>query len=302
VWDPNAFPTVWPLGVDLTAGGFGIESMHMLPFVPLLASSCDVVLNGLAGDCILGGNFMKHSWLAERDITRLGRAVWRWRVSESQDGLVDQLTARKAGDTTASERWATSIAAREGARPIERVNDWLYENRIFRYTNSGTMLLRTGVESHAPFFDRDFIDSVIAVRQEHKFKHRLYLEVMKRVAPRSASVTWQRTNIPPGWGYRANFAAMAFQRVATKICTPLGIDPFKSLTVADPPGWLRGSWQPHVNNILMSNQARHRGLVDQDSVQKIWTAHLDGGNYTRQLGALTAVELFARQVIDGEAP
>ena len=46
-WIPEAFPSLWTRRVDLTGGSLGIESMFMLPFVPLLASRCDVVFNGL---------------------------------------------------------------------------------------------------------------------------------------------------------------------------------------------------------------------------------------------------------------
>lgn len=299
-WEPAAFPALWSRGVDLTAGGFGIEGMHMLPFVPLLASACDVVFNGLAGDVFLGGNFLKHSWLRERDIGRLGGAAWRWRVQPEEDRLVDRLTGRKPG--SAQERWRASIGAREGARPVERLNDWLYENRIFRYTNCGTMLLRAGVESHAPFFDRDFIDAALAVRQEDKFKHRLYLEVMKRATPRAASVTWQRTNIAPARGYRANLAAMAFHRVVNGLCRPLGIKPFGSLAVADPPGWLRGPWRQRAEDIILSDRALGRGLLNADAVAEVWNSHLAGQNRTRQIGALIAIELFARQAVDGLVP
>ena len=298
-WDPEAFPPLWPRGVDLTAGSYGVESMYMLPFVPLLASACDVVLNGLAGDAILGGNFLKYSWLGERDVMRLGRVVWRWRVSEGEDRLVDQLTGRGPGDTAAGERWTVSIASRKGARPVERLNDWLYENRVFRNTSCGTMLLRAGVESHAPFFDRDFIDSVIAVRQEHKFKHRLYLEVMRRAAPQAASVTWQRTNIAPARGYLANLAAMAFHRAATQACAPFGFNPFRSLAVADTGGWLRGPWRRNVDEILFNNQTLDRGLVNPDVARQMWNSHLNGADHTRQLGVLIAIEFFARQMIDG---
>ena len=300
-WEPEAFPPLWSQGVSLTAGAFGIESMHMMPFIGLLATHCDVVLNGLAGDAILGGNFMKYDWLAEADIAALGRSVWRWRVSEAEDRLVDGLRVARVGGASAGQQWAQSIAAREGARPIERVNDWLYENRVFRNTNSGTMLLRSGVESQSPFFDRDFLDAVIAVKQEHKFKHRLYLEVMQRAAPRAASVTWQRTQIPPAWGYRANFAAMALHRVVGKLAAPWGWDPFKALKVADPAGWLRGPWRNAVQSILFSQQARQRGWWDADAAQALWQAHLDGANHTRQLGAMVAIELFAQQAMDGEA-
>ena len=299
-WVPEAFPPVWPLGADVTAGSFGIDSMHMMPFVPLLGTSCDVVLNGLAGDAILGGNFLQRSWLAESSIAKLGHATWRWRVSEADDLLATQLqpTAHTQPEISAQQRWVDSIASHEGARPVERLNDWLYENRVFRNTNSGTMLLRSGVESHAPFFDRDFIDAVTKVRQEDKVKHRLYLAVMKRVAPRAASVTWQRTQLPPAWGYHANLASMAAHRVTNKVASMFGIEPFKAMKVADPAAWLRDGWRSSAQDLLLGTRAKQRGFVQHHAVEKLWQDHLNGANHTRQIGVLMGIELFARQAME----
>lgn len=296
-WSPPEFPPLWPTGVDLTAGSFGVESMHMLPFIPLLASHCDVVLNGLAGDAILGGNFMKYDWLGQNDARKLGQAIWRWRVSADEDRQVDHLRVPGA-PVAAGQRWVDSIALREGARPIERVNDWLYENRVFRNTNSGTMLLRSAVESHSPFFDNDFIDAVTAVRQEHKFKHRLYLEVMHRAAPRAASVTWQRTNIPPAWGFQANVLAMGVHRVVGKLASRLGLEAFRDLKVADPAGWLRTDWQSAAEDMVLGTRTQERGVWNPQAAQNLWQSHMRGGNHTRTLGAMIAVELFARSVLD----
>ena len=300
-WEPEAFPALWSRGVDLTGGSCGIDSMFMLPFVPLLASACDVVLNGLAGDVILGGNWLKRSWIGETDIQAMGHATWRWRVPESSDRLVDRLIARTPGVSSAADRWVASIAAHDGARPIERLNDWFVENRIFRTTNCGTMLLRGGVESHSPFFDRDFINVLTSVDQSHKVKHRLYLEVMNRVAPRAASVKWQRTNVRPSRGYYANLAAMAFQRAATKATAPFGYAPFSDLQVADVAGWLRGPWRQAVDGLIRSDSMLRRGLVNPDVALETWEAHVGGADHSRQISVLIAVELFARLVVDGDA-
>lgn len=300
-WEPSAFPALWSRGVDLTGGSCGIDSMFMLPFVPLLSSACDVVLNGLAGDVVLGGNWLKRSWLAQTDTQTLGHAVWRWRVPESSDRLVDRLMARTPGVSSAADRWVASIAAHDGARPIERLNDWFVENRIFRTTNCGTMLLRGGVESHSPFFDRDFIDVLTRVDQRQKFKHKLYLEVMNRVAPRAASIKWQRTNVSPSRGYYANLAAMAFQRVATQVSAPFGYAPFRDLQVADVGGWLRGPWRQAVDGVIRSESLLQRGLVDPDVALETWRAHVGGADHSRQISVLIAVELFARLVMDGDA-
>lgn len=297
-WDPDAFIALWARGAELTGGAFGIESMHMLPFVPLLAAHGDVVLNGLAGDALLGGNFLKREWLKASDLRSLGGAVWRWRVSAAEDRLVDGLTLPEAGAQPAAERWAESICRREGARPVERVNDWLYENRIFRYTNCGTQLLRSGLESHAPFFDRDFVDAVLQARPEHKLRHRLYLSVMQSVAPRAASVTWQRTKLPPAAGYHANVAAMAAHRLVGKLAPALGMDLLKDLRVADPAGWMRGPWREAIAKLLFNPDTEQRGLWRPEPARAMWAAHLAGADHTRQIGVMVAVELFARQCLE----
>lgn len=299
-WDPAAFPPVWALGADLTAGSFGIESMHMMPFVPLLGSACDVVLNGLAGDALLGGNFLQRQWLEESNIHTLAAASWRWRVSAAEDAVTDQLLPPNPSAQGAQQQWVASIVARDGARPVERLNDWLYENRVFRNTNSGTMLLRSGIESHAPFFDRDFVDTVTAVRQEDKVKHRLYLAVMQRAAPRAASVTWQRTQLPPAWGYHANLAAMAAHRVINKVAGAFSVEPFKAMKVADPAAWLRGPWRSAAQDLLLGARAQRRGIVNPQALAQLWQAHLNGANHTRQIGVLMAIELFARQILDDD--
>ena len=161
------------------------------------------------------------------------------------------------------------------------------------------MILRGGVESHSPFFDRDFIDTLTRVNQDQKFKHRLYLDVMNFVAPRAASVKWQRTNVKPSRGYHANLAAMVFQRLITKACAPVGITPFRDLQVADLAGWFRGPWREEVEKVIQSNSFRQRAIVNSDVVDELWQAHLGGADHGRQISVLIAIELFARLTVDG---
>jgi asparagine synthetase B (glutamine-hydrolysing) len=160
------------------------------------------------------------------------------------------------------------------------------------------MLLRGELESHAPFFDRDFVDLVLQVHPEQKLKHRLYLEVINRNFPRTSSVPWQRTNIKPARGYAANLMAMATHRLVTKAGSLIGVQPFKTLTVADPSSWIRGNWRETVAGLLFDRRALDRQLVDENILRKMWSDHLNGANHSRQIGVLIAVELFARQMID----
>ncbi len=300
-WNPPEFPPLWPAGADLTAGSFGIESMHMLPYVGLLARHADVILNGLAGDVMYGGNFLKASWLRETSVEALAATSWRWRVGEGIDAWGDRLlgaSARSRG------RWVHSISsgAESGVRPVLRLNDWLYPNRVFRYTNSGTALLRWGVESHAPFFDRDVVDAALRVPQEMKLKHRLYLRALAHACPDAAATPWQRTMVPPAWGFWANTGSMAMQRIVRVGLKKVGVEAWKSNSVADLPGWLRGLWAGDVERLLFDGRLAGRGLVDDASLRSAWESHKAGENLTRPLAALIAVECFARRWMDGDVP
>lgn len=300
-WEPEAFPPAWADGVDATAGSVSVDNMYMLPFTAFLAEHCGVVLNGLAGDAILGGNFLTHAWLREDNLERLAYTAWRWRVPPHEDALVDALVPHCDGPR-GEDLWVASILTESRERPVLRLNDWLYENRVFRNTNCGTMLLRRHVESHSPFFDRDVLDLLMTIPLEMRLKHRLYLPAMNRACPAAGAALWQRTALPPRWGYHANLASMAFHRGYGAVLQRLGQTPFPRLAVADPAGWMRGPWRPAVEAIVLSPRCLDRGVLAADVVKRVWRGHLDGANHTRMLGAMLSVELFARMAVDGDLP
>jgi asparagine synthetase B (glutamine-hydrolysing) len=296
-WVPADFPPQWERGVDATGGAIGVDSMYLLPYTQLLERHCDVILNGLAGDAILGGNFLRFSWLRERDLAQLAQQSWHWRVSAAEDEQVDRLMPVRIAKR-GRDLWVDSILRETREQPILRLNDWLYPNRVSRNTNCGNMLQRRRVESHAPFFDRDFLDLVLQVPLEMRLKHRLYLQTMNRACPAAGRSPWQRTNIPPGWGFHANLASMAFHRVWTELMKSVGRQAFPKLAVATPAKWMRTEWRQSVENIILSETLLSRGIVSPDGVREIWRRHLAGEEYTRTIGALISVELFARMMAD----
>lgn len=300
-WEPAAFPPLWEAGVDATAGSVSVENMYMLPYTELLADHCGVVLNGLAGDAILGGNFLTMAWLRENSMERLARTSWRWRVPPHEDALVDGILPGVEGPR-GEALWIESILREERERPVLRLNDWLYENRVFRNTNCGTMLLRRHVESHSPFFDRDVLDLLMRIPLEMRLKHRLYLPAMNRACPEAGRSPWQRTGIPPAWGYHANLGAMAFHRLYGAGMRRLGRDAFPRLKVADPGAWMRGPWREAIEGILLSERCLNRGLFAPDGVRDAWNRLLAGESLTRLIGAMIAVELFARMAVDASTP
>jgi asparagine synthase (glutamine-hydrolysing) len=298
-WRPAEYPPMWAEGVERTAGAFGIQDMFVLPYARRLGEHCQAVLNGLAGDALLGGNFLKQAWVRETDLGRLAETAWRWRTGPEQEAHAQCLLGRRTQAVRDSRQlWIESICSEPGRRPVERLHAWLMDNRVFRFTNCGTMLLRGAVESYAPFFDRDLVDLLVTVPLELRWKHRLYLRVLKRACPAAARVRWQRTAVPPAWGFGVSLSAMAAHRAARLVCKPLRVEPFRRQTVADVAGWMRAEWAPAVEDILLDERTLDRGMVEPDTLRELCREHRQGHNHARQLGALVALEIFARTVLE----
>jgi asparagine synthetase B (glutamine-hydrolysing) len=297
-WKEETFPELWQDAVDRTGGCFIVRDMYIFPYTPLLSQHCEVVLNGLAGDVFLGGNFVKRDWISEKSLDGLARKSWRWRVKESEDVLVDSLMDSPEDGRIGQNLWRQSILSDESASPCARLNDWLYENRIFRFTNNGTVLLRSQVESHSPFFDRDFVDLLLRVPFELKLKHRLYMDVLNSACPKAMGIRWQRTGIPPKWGFMASLSSMAIHKMMALAGHKIGMEPFPKMKVADPAAWLRGAWRAPAESLILSDRFLSRGLVNPDRVNDIWQGHQNGADNSKVLAALITVELLCRQVMD----
>lgn len=296
-FDPAGFAARWTDGVSATGGCFPVRDMFILPFAPGLAERADVALNGLAGDVFLGGNFLRNSWLGAGRLQDLAELTWRWRIPAEEEELTSALVA--GGDPAQPrEEWVRSITSSGEGRPIEVLVDWLLENRIFRFTNCGTLLLRTALESYSPFFDRDFVDYLVRVPLEYRVKHRLYLRVLSKASPAAAEIPWQRTAIAPKWGYAASLASMAFHRVMRGAGKALGFVPFPGEQVASPADWFRGPWSAQVQALLFGERAMARKVVNPEALRKLWDAHQSGRNLSRALGALVALELFCLKFLD----
>ncbi|HEX7897792.1 MAG TPA: asparagine synthase-related protein [Planctomycetota bacterium] len=296
---PEDYPEVWARGVVAAGGCVGIRDMYILPFAPLLARAGDVALNGLAGDAFLGGNFLKRAWLNAPTLDALADATWAWRTPEPEIALTAGLAEGGPPPGAARETWARSLRARDaGGRPIETLVDWLLENRVFRFTNAGTQLLRTAVESYSPFFDRDVVDLLVKVPLEARLKHRLYFAILRRFCPAAAAVPWQRTALAPRWGFAASLASLAFHRGARALGRRFGLNPFPAQAVASPADWFRGPWAAPARALLFDARTLERGLLRPDGLLRLWDAHQSGADVSRALGVAIGLELFAREVAD----
>ncbi|MBS0612591.1 MAG: asparagine synthase (glutamine-hydrolyzing) [Proteobacteria bacterium] len=66
--------------------------------------------------------------------------------------------------------------------------------------------------------------------------------------------------------------------------------------------WLRGAWRPLLDEYLLSDRVRARGLFDATALRRLVEEHAAGVNHSERLWALLTFEIWARMFLDGESP
>lgn len=187
-------------GAWLTDGLAGATDYHILAFLDDLAAGADVVLNGFAGDVLLGGNFHWRS-VRSQPPERYAAATF----AKRNDALRrDELSAilHPAARDAARDLPACFEAAYRAHRQetdLGTLDAFLLDSRVRRWTSFGTQLLRSRLVSRAPFYDNDFFDLVAAVPPDWRTDHRFYRKVLLHTFPAVARVGWQTTGFPASW-------------------------------------------------------------------------------------------------------
>lgn len=285
-------------GAWISDGLAGATDFHILPYVPDLAAEAEVVLNGFAGDVLLGGNF---HWRAMRMLP-----AERWpqaAFAKRNDALpLGELAAivhpgARAAAAELPATFAAAFRAHAQPDPLGTLDAFLLDSRIRRWTSFGTTLLRTRLVSRAPFYDNDFFDHVAAVPPAWRTDHRFYREMLLRGFPEVAAIGWQTTGVPASW------PAGAFRPLGTVARRGLGVlerltrgairSPFPVARLARA---FRGPLAPRLRSDLFDGAGPHWEVVDRGAGERIWGELMAGHDGRAKLiGVLLTLRHFLAQ-------
>lgn len=301
-FEPDYLARVGDLGVWLTEGHIPATNFHVLPYVgELVSRGHDVLLDGFAGDVVMGGNFIADAWLHSGDVRRSGEAIWQWRRagfdSKWQHPQIDRLRL------AAGEIFQSTYVGYSGDSPMDKAMAFLIDNRLRRTTTCGTELFRSRIHARQPFMEIDVIDTIRVLPHEWRKRHRFYLEVMRRYAPVSARAPYQRTMLPATVPYWMTWCSLAGQRGLAEGFSRLGLgDPFPGKSPSDFAGWMRGVLRSYVEKILLDERTLDRGVVPADLARDVVDTHMTKGrNLSSLIGAMLTIELFCRLFLDDVA-
>lgn len=298
-FEPDYLAKLGDKGVWITEGQTPVTNFHVLPFVDLLADQGhDVVLDGFAGDAMLGGTFIATPWFDCTDPRRAATALWLWRRRAFSGGRdYPRLTERVM---QARESFISLYLHYPGATTMDRAMAFLLDNRVRRTTTCGTEIFRTRLPVRQPFMDPEFVAAIARVPHAWRRHHRFYLEVFKAYAPKSAAAPYLRTLLPVRVPYALSWLSLAMHHACELAAAGLGLPkPFADKAPSDFPQWLRGVLRAYVHRILASEACLERGILPADVVRQVLAEHFTGHfNHANLIGAMLSLELFARLFID----
>jgi asparagine synthase (glutamine-hydrolysing) len=300
-YDGGYLTQLAPVGVWITEGHLPCTDFHVLPYVDSVAEGCDTILNGYAGDVLLGGNFIKRAWWEAETRPRAAAALWRWRDTNVHPSCRNSLfgSALRGCDVdVARTAFVDSYLHTEGDTAMDAAMAFLLDNRIRRRTLCGTELMRWRVESDQPFFDNDFIDFLMRVPHAWRFRHSLYIQMVESCFPTAGRARWDRTGLranAPRWLRYLSLGAHRLGRY--RPFRPL----FRSRQVADFPNWMRGPLRFFIEGLLTDQRTLDRGLFRPDLVKRVVADHLAAvADNSSLIGSLMSMEIFARLYVDGD--
>jgi len=296
---PNYLEKYADQGVWITEGQIPVINFHVLPYVNRLAKDGNfTLLDGFAGDAVLGGNFIKSSWFNNPNATEVADELWYWRLNDTVKLLqTDELSNIAANS---KEIFSNIYTEYQGETSMDSVMAFLMDNRVRRTTTGGTEIFRTQFSVKQPFMDVDLITAINQVPHKWRKRHRLYVDVLSKFAPDVASVAWQRTCLPPATPYVLSWSSLAAQRAYKEARKYL---PLPDLIGNDSPSqfgeWFQMELKAYIEGVLFSERTYDRNILPMNSLEIAWSMHQAGEiDASSFLGSAVSIELFARLFMD----
>jgi asparagine synthetase B (glutamine-hydrolysing) len=285
-------------GAWITDGLAGASDFHILSYVGDLAADADVILNGFAGDALLGGNF---HWRRIRGlpIEALARATFSKRndaVPLAEAGSCLRGAAREAArDLRGSFEVAFRAHAQED--PLGTLDAFLLDSRVRRWTSFGTQILRSRLVSRAPFYDNDFFDLVATVPPDWRTDHRFYRKVLLGTFPAVARVGWQTTGFPASWPPQILRPLGAVLRRGLGLVERATRGAFSSpYPVARLARAFRGPLASRLRADLFDGPGLHWEVFDRAAGERVWQELQSGADGRAKLvGVLLSLRFFLEQ-------
>ena len=310
--DPDEVLTPYPEKVVyLTECVIPIHVSHLVFVYDKLNSYVDVVFDGLALDLLLGGSYLKKQVFEVKNDAELLEILNTKRV------FSNDMMAKLFVDSYFSkikDAPLMSIKSTLGKGLVHPGNKYDYimlQNHVRRWTFCGGNIVRNIAEQIPPTYDNNFIDIILRIPPELRFRHRIYRKFLKKLAPELARIPYNNTMIRADapailWrlaslylSVKERFKKLMWEFSGGKLYLPNKRD------YAPVGEWLRvnQNWRKFARDTLLSDNACIKDYCRQDFIETLIEEHESGKNdHFMKINYLITFELFLRMFVAGSLP
>jgi asparagine synthase (glutamine-hydrolysing) len=261
------------------------------------------LLRGHAGELMHMDKAYNYS-LDDRAFTLRSEAELEdWLMGRMSDFIVGNVTepivaGQPAAELTALARESLreALAASAGMESLaDRVAHVFLTQRVRRETALSMQEFGSLVETRLPFVDNDLVELLFALPSRVKLGDQIQSHLLRRRFPAFLDVQNANTGARVGAGPLVRSLSTFRMKVLGKLGVP-GYQPYERLGL-----WLRRELRPLVEQLLLTDRFRDRGILDVTSVSGVVHRHLNGiQNHTYLIMALIVFELAQREFTDRE--
>jgi asparagine synthase (glutamine-hydrolysing) len=260
-------------------GSFSLLDMHGLEFLEAYKLITDFQMDGLAGDLVLGGSYLRYSHL-DRKI---------------DSEIIKNITGAEI-DNKYEDTWYM----------INKTDPYFINNRVRRFTSSYLMATSRKIEVRYPFWSNGLIDFVYSLPDTLRYKSYIYKKMLLYAFPKYyENIPWQKTGYPIRYSGLLGQLASSNKRLINKVrreSQRLGFKYTDTKSYTDYPEWIRTEpGKSFFQKVLSSKNAIYPQFIDEDRVRRYLRKHLERQkHYHIELCLALTFELWLQQVFEGK--
>lgn len=279
-----------------------------------LMDHADIVLNGFAGELILGAYYLKLNlkllaWLLKTR-RRPGGSVPHpvFTRNRSVDSIAGYLAFKEGPPTCLApylahaptpifDRLREQVAGYARSMPIEFVceHHTLY-NHGHRWTLMGIISDRHFYSDGSLFYDYEVLEKCFAIPPAYRQDNRMYAEVFRKMMPAVGALPNSNNGLPADVGPRRAMLGKLTRAVRQKIAPERASN---RATGNNPNDWSRTIYPDFYRELLADPRTQARPFWDAAGLMGLCEDHFAGRvRAATPLGQLAAVEFFCRRWLD----
>lgn len=289
-------------GVWITDGMESCIHMHSMANLGFQAEQVQVLYTGFLMDYLISP-IIQREWLGTFDRETMRKLLFddintMFKGAAAPDLYTDAFIHHTAGSLENDFNVAADES--ESANLADWKDKFDFYQRQRRFTKQGDELVRSRVICRTPFNDNDLVDFSLTIPPGLRLHRHIFIEAMIRMFYPLAKVPSDKTGFPLvtcGRGLRIQFDQQLRWRLREY---GLNVPERRHVSYVNYAVWFRNELRHWLEDVLLSRRALERGYFKEAGLRRLVSSHMNGEDYSQELGVFLSLELWHRQFIDGD--